>query len=148
MVPDMAPCDRAAFDPNQPVMLEIVEGFDPEACAGHAREHDRHRGPAAHQKDDRLHDDLRKQRLPDPVADRPAAMPLFLERVAFHPPCVARALHHGTPGKAIDRYAAPRGVAVFDGRDIAVMARDMGDFAGAIEIADLRIGSDETPTLK
>src|SRR3546814_20176230 len=30
MVPDMAPCDRAAFDPNQPVMLEIVEGFDPE----------------------------------------------------------------------------------------------------------------------
>src|SRR3546814_4900025 len=43
MVPDMAPCDRAAFDPNQPVMLEIVEGFDPEACAGHAREHDRHR---------------------------------------------------------------------------------------------------------
>src|SRR3546814_10174559 len=67
MVPDMAPCDRAAFDPNQPVMLEIVEGFDPEACAGHAREHDRHRDPAAHQKDDRLHDDLRKLRLPDPV---------------------------------------------------------------------------------
>src|SRR3546814_5575229 len=74
-------------------------------------------------------------------------MPLFLERVAFHPPCVARALHHGTPGKAIDRYAAPRGVAVFDGRDIEVMARDMGDFAGAIEIADLRIGADEAPQL-
>src|SRR3546814_1198923 len=65
----------------------------------------------------------------------------------LQPPCVARALHHVTPGKATDRYAAPRGVAVFDGRDIEVMARDMGDFAGAIEIADLRIGADEAPQL-
>src|SRR3546814_8384387 len=65
----------------------------------------------------------------------------------LQPPCVARALHHVTPGKATDRYAAPRGVAVCDGRDIEVMARDMGDFAGAIEIADLRIGADEAPQL-
>src|SRR3546814_20769731 len=54
MVPDMAARDRAAGDPNEPVMLEIVEALDPEARADHAGKNDRHRGPAPDQEDEAI----------------------------------------------------------------------------------------------
>src|SRR3546814_10536960 len=130
-----------------PVMLEIVEALDPEARADHAGKNDRHRVPAADQEDEALHHELREERLPDAVPDRPAAVALLLEAVAFHPPRIARALDDRLTGKAVERDAAARGVPVMFGRNVEVVTGHMRDLAGAVEIADLRIGADEPAQL-
>src|SRR3546814_2966642 len=70
MVPDMAARDRAAGDPNEPVMLAIVEALDPEARADHAGKNDRHRGPAADQDDDIDQAVAALETLNDAVVDR------------------------------------------------------------------------------
>ena len=139
VIPNVTPVNRGALHAYLSVMLKVIEGFDPEPGHDHGSERDSYRRPTADFVDERLEDRLGKNSLPESVPDRPSTVPALFQRVRLDLLAIDRREQDGFRGKRIESLTSSSRVGILHSAHVKVMSHDVSDVAGAVEIADLRV---------
>ena len=136
--------DRAAHHPHLSIVLEVIEGLDPEPRQDHGSQSQSDRGQTADAVNDDLKHDLGKNGFPHPVLDRPAAQTTFFQGIRFGLLAFDGGAPDGLGSKAVKGLTASCRVAVINGADIDMVTDDVADVARAVKVADLGEMADKT----